>query len=111
MTRPEVGRRVAGGSVFRKPLNSNERPEGRKGRRGNARVRVCVLCGVVDSNYLVLLYPHARNTLRPFRPSGLFLFISMLMDACPPAYPPACIRPSIFSCSTTNNSKMVRGVL
>ena len=56
MTRPEVGRRVAGGSVFRKPLNSNERPEGRKGRRGNARVRVCVLCGVVDSNNLGLLY-------------------------------------------------------
>lgn len=111
MLRPEVGRKVAGGIAVRNYLKSNERPEGRKGRRFNARVRVCVLCSGLESGYPIGLYPHARNTLRPFRPSGLFLFISMLMGGCPPAYPPACIRPSIFSCSTTNNSEMVRGEL
>ena len=100
----------AGGALFRKRLKSMERPEGRKGRRVNARARVRVFMFFTGfgSNSL---YPHARNTLRPFRPSGLSLFFSVLWVAYLPANPPAYLRPSLFLCSTTNNSEMDRGVL
>ncbi len=110
MNRPEGGRMQAGGPKFCKRLNSIERPEGRKGRRVNARawVRVFMSSMGFGSNSL---YPHARNTLRPFRPSGLSLFFSVLRVDYPPVNPPACLRPSFFSCSTTNNSEMDRGVL
>lgn len=110
MIRPDDGRMQAGGMSLCKRLKYNERPEGRKGRRVYARAWVRVSIPLYGFQKKIL-YPHARNTLRPFRPSGLFLFISMLIGGCPPAYPPACIRPSIFSCSTTNNSEMVRGEL
>ena len=108
MRRPEVGRMQAGCIASHNCLKSKKRPEGRKGRRLSARawVRVFIpLYGVLEK----ALYPHARNTLRPFRPSGLFLFISNLTSGHPPANPPACIRPRLNTCSTANNSKMVRG--
>ena len=110
MIKPEGGRMQAGGERSRKRLKSIERPEGRKGRRVIARawVRVFMVSKVCGLNSL---YPHARNTLRPFRPSGLSLFFSVLWVAYPPANPPAYLRPSLFLCSTTNNSEMDRGVL
>ena len=98
----------AGGASFGKRLKSTERPEGRKGRRVIARAWVRVFMSPLRC-LQKSLYPHARNTLRPFRPSGLSLFFSVLWVACPPANPPACIRPSLFLCSTTNNPEMVRG--
>lgn len=110
MIRPEGGRMQAGGERFPKRLKSIERPEGRKGRRVNTRawVRVFMFFTGFGSNSL---YPHARNTHRPFRPSGLSLFFSVLWLAYPPANPPAYLRPLYFSCSTANNSEMDRGVL
>ena len=110
MTRPEGGRMQAGGMAFCKCLKSIKRPGGRKGRRVAARAWVRVFLFSMQ-RVSKLLYPRARNTLRPFRPSGLFLFFSKLSGAYPPAYPPACIRPSFFLCSTVNNPQMVRGEL
>lgn len=110
MNRPDVGRMQAGGQLFYKCMKYNERPEGRKGRRVIARAWVRVFMFSVGCQFNSL-YPHARNTLRTFRPSGLSLFFSVLWIACLPVNPPAYLRPSIFLCSTTNNSEMVRGEL